>query len=125
MDLMDRKGISIPLAAMLAVQAIVSMVAVTVPVMAPVAANDIGISSTSVGIYVSLIYISSMISSLWSGDFILRYGALRVSQVCLIFCGIGLMLTAFASIPANDRQRTHHRPRIWPGNTGQFPYSCP
>lgn len=100
MDLMDRKGISIPLAAMLAVQAIVSMVAVTVPVMAPVAANDIGISSTSVGIYVSLIYISSMISSLWSGDFILRYGALRVSQICLLFCGIGLMLTAFASIPA-------------------------
>jgi predicted MFS family arabinose efflux permease len=98
--LIDREGITIPLTVMLAVQAIVSLVAVTVPVLAPVAASDIGISSTSVGVCVSLIYFSSMMSSLWSGDFILRYGALRVSQVCLVFCGIGLMLTAFASIPA-------------------------
>jgi len=97
---MGRNGIRIPLTVTLAVQAIVSLVALTVPVLAPVAASDIGISSTSVGIYVSLIYISSMMSSLWSGDFILRYGALRVSQVCLVFCGTGLMLTAFASVPA-------------------------
>jgi len=97
---MDKKGVVIPLIATLAVQATVSMVAVTVPVLAPSAAPDIGISATSVGIYVSILYIGSMISSLWSGDFILRYGALRVSQVCLVLTGIGLMLTGFASIPA-------------------------
>jgi MFS family permease len=97
---MDRKSITIPLAATLTVQSIASMATVTVPVLAPTAATDIGITSTSVGIYVSLIYISGMISSLWSGDFILRYGALRVSQICLIFCGIGLILAAFASIPS-------------------------
>jgi len=96
---MAGKSVTIPLTATLAIQAMVSMVAVTVPVMAPTAAVDIGISSTYVGIYVSLMYISCMISGLWSGDFILRYGALRVSQICLAFCGLGLMLTAFASIP--------------------------
>jgi MFS family permease len=89
-----------PLVATLAVQATVSMVAVTVPVLAPSMAPDVGVSATAVGLYVSLMYIGSMISSLWSGDFIARYGALRVSQVCLSLVGIGLMLTGLASIPA-------------------------
>jgi len=98
--LLGKEGILKPLTATLAVQSIVSMVAVTVPILAPAAAEDIGISSTFVGIYVSLMYVGSMISSLWSGDFILRYGALRISKICLAFCGIGLMLTSIASIPA-------------------------
>ena len=77
---LDKKGVAIPLTATLVVQALGSMAAVTVPIFAPTAAKDIGISATSVGNYVGLIYISSMISSLWSGDFIGRYGALRVFQ---------------------------------------------
>lgn len=97
---MNDNKIIIPLSVTLAIQAMVSLVAVTVPVLAPSAAPDIGISATSIGIYVSLMYFGCMLSSLWSGDFILRYGALRVSQACLIFCGIGLMLTAFGTIPA-------------------------
>lgn len=97
---MDNKKIIIPLTLTLIVQAIVSMVAVTVPVLAPSAAPDIGISVTYTGIYVALMYIGSMLSSLWSGDFILRYGALRVSQVCLALTGFGLILTSIATIPA-------------------------
>lgn len=97
---MTEKGILLPLAATLAVQSTISMVAVTVPVLAPSAAPDLGVSATSVGWYVSLMYLGGMISSLWSGDFIFRYGALRVSQFCLILSGLGLLLTAFASLPA-------------------------
>ncbi len=96
----ERKGIMVPLTVTLVVQAMVSMVAVTVPVLAPSAAPDIGVSSTSVGLYVSIMYIGSMMSSLCCGDFILRYGALRLSQICLVLCGVGLMLTALASLPA-------------------------
>jgi len=96
---LDKKGVAIPLTAMLVVQALVSLAAVTVPIFAPTAARDIGISATSVGFYVGLIYISSMLSSLWSGNFIVRYGAVRVSQVSLLFCGIGLALAAAASVP--------------------------
>ncbi|MEW6671320.1 MAG: MFS transporter [Thermodesulfobacteriota bacterium] len=99
LDRRDKKSVVVPLTATLVVQALVSMAAVTVPIFAPTAAGDIGISATSVGIYVGLIYITSMISSLWSGDFIGRYGALRVSQVCLIFCGAGLAMAAAASVP--------------------------
>lgn len=98
-DVKQRKGIIVPLMVTLVVQAMVSMVAVTVPVLAPSAAPDIGVSPTSVGIYVSIMYIGSMMSSLCCGDFILRYGGLRVSQICLGLCGIGLMLAAWASLP--------------------------
>ena len=97
---MKRDNVLLPLVVTLGIQAMVSMVAVTIPVLAPSAAPDIGISATSVGIYVSLMYIGSMVSSLWSADFIHRYGALRVSQICLLLCGIGLMLVATKSFPA-------------------------
>lgn len=96
---LNKKGVGIPLTATLAVQALVSMAAVTVPIFAPTAAGDIGISATSVGVYVGLIYITSMISSLWSGDFIGRCGAMRVSQLSMLLCGLGLSLAAAASIP--------------------------
>lgn len=89
-----------PLVVTLTIQAMVSMVAVTVPVLAPSAAPDIGISATSVGLFVSLIYIGSMLSSLWSSNYIVRFGPLRVSQICLLFSGVGLMLTAVGTIPA-------------------------
>ena len=97
---MDNKKVIVPLVLTLIVQAVVSMVAVTVPVLAPSAAPDIKVSATYAGIYVSLMYIGSMLSSLWSADFILRYGALRVSQVCLCLTGIGLIMTSLATIPA-------------------------
>jgi predicted MFS family arabinose efflux permease len=94
------KDVTIPLCVTLAVQSMVSMVAVTIPVLAPSAAPAIGISATYAGIYVSLIYIGGMLSSLWSGNFIHRYGALRVSEICLALAGIGLICTSFASIQA-------------------------
>ena len=96
---MKPADIILPLAVTLGVQAIISMVAVTIPVLAPSAAPDIGVSTTAAGLYVSLMYVGSMLSSLWSGDFIFRYGAVRVSQFCLVLAGLGLMLTAVGSIP--------------------------
>ena len=96
---MDKKGITISLSATLAVQALASMAAVTVPVFAPIAAGEIGISPTYVGLYVALMYLTSMISSLWSGAFIIRYGAIRISQFSLGLCAFGLALTALGDIP--------------------------
>lgn len=94
------KGIGLPLSATLAIQAFVSMAAYTVPIFAPTAAEEIGIPATAAGVYVSLTYAASMLSSLWSVDFIVRFGALRVSQACLVLCALGLSLTAAASLPA-------------------------
>jgi MFS family permease len=94
------KTVSLPLIITLMVQALVSMAATTVPVVAPAAAKDIGISATYVGIYVGLIYASATISSLFSGNFVLKYGAIRISQLCLLCCALGLAMTATAFLPA-------------------------
>jgi len=82
------------LAVTLAIQALVSMASFTVPVLAPAALHDLGGSVTLVGLFVALIYLGAMISSLLSGNWILRYGAIRVSQVCLLLCGAGLAIAA-------------------------------
>ena len=82
------------LAVTLAIQALVSMASFTVPVLAPVALPELGGSVALVGLFVALIYLGAMISSLLSGAWVLRFGAIRVSQVCLLLCGIGLAIAA-------------------------------
>lgn len=94
------KGTVLPLVVTLAIQAFVSMTSATVPVFAPVAAADIGVAVNCVGIFVALIYVGGMLSSLVSGDIILRYGALRVSQGCLLFCALGIALTSIGTVSA-------------------------
>jgi MFS family permease len=89
----------LPLLTTLAVQVLVSMAAFTVPVFAPAAAAEIGISPGYTGVFVSLIYGAGMLSSLVSGDLIKRLGAIRVSQYCLVACTVGLALTALGAIP--------------------------
>ncbi|MHB1024154.1 MAG: MFS transporter [Desulfobacteria bacterium] len=89
----------LPLAITLAIQAMTAMASVTVPVLAPVASADTGIALNYIGVFMAIFYVGGMVSSLASGDFILRYGPIRVSQICLIFCGIGLAATAVGSLP--------------------------
>lgn len=82
------------LAVTLAIQALVSMATFTVPVLAPVVLPELGGGVGLVGLYVALIYLGAMISSLLSGSWIRRFGAIRVSQVCLLLCGAGLAIAA-------------------------------
>lgn len=92
------RHVVIPLATTLAVQALVSMAALTAPVLAPEAASELGIPATLVGVFVALIYVGAMLSSLASGNLVVRFGAIRVSQVCLILCGAGLALAASGAL---------------------------
>jgi MFS family permease len=91
-------GVVLPLAITLAIQAMVAMASVTVPVLAPVASVDTGVALNYIGVFMAIFYVGGMMSSLASGDFILRYGPIRVSQFCLIFCGLGLAATAVGSL---------------------------
>ncbi|TYO95033.1 sugar phosphate permease [Geothermobacter ehrlichii] len=93
------RNIWFALSVTLMVQIFVSASSVTVSVLAPVVAAEIGISPRYIGLFVAILYMVAMISSLISGDFITRYGAVRVSQICLIFCAVGLMFSTLASIP--------------------------
>lgn len=78
----------------LAVQAMVSMALLTLPVMAPVVASALGVSAALVGVYVALVYAGAMAASLSAGAAIARFGAIRVSQAGLVLCAAGLALCA-------------------------------
>ena len=87
------------LAATLAIQVLVAMAAVTVPVLAPAAAGEVGVSAGYVGFFVGITYAACMAASLVSGALVRRIGAIRVSQWCLLSCAAGLWLTATGLVP--------------------------
>lgn len=82
------------LAATTTVQALVSMAALTPPVFATVATQDVGLPGSFVGYYTSLVYLGAMVTTLVSGGIIGRFGAMRTSQVCLALCLAGLSAVA-------------------------------
>lgn len=94
---MKRDGFG-PLAITLAMQALISMAALTVPVLAPAATRELQGSPTLVGLYVALIYLGAMICSLLSGNWVLRFGAIRVSQACLLLAAVGLAIAAVGNL---------------------------
>lgn len=53
------------------------------PVIAPAVVADLAIDPAWLGVYVALAAAGSLVFQLGCGSFILRYGALRVSQVAL------------------------------------------
>jgi MFS family permease len=87
------------LAVTLAIQAMVSMALLTLPVMAPVVAQDLQVSPAYVGLYVAMAYVGAIMASLASGTAIVRWGAIRVSQIGLVVCAAGLGLCAIPSLP--------------------------
>jgi MFS family permease len=83
-----------------AIQAMVSMTLLTLPTMAPVVAQALGVSSTRIGLYMALCYLAAMISSLVGGTLVRRLGAIRVSQLGLLLCAVGAGLCAVPALPA-------------------------
>jgi MFS family permease len=90
----------LPLAATLAIQALTAMATIAVPVLAPAASSELGLSASLIGVYVALVYLGSMIASAASADLIRRLGAIRFSQHCLVLCAAGLALLTLGSTPA-------------------------
>ncbi|ENO84086.1 MFS transporter [Thauera linaloolentis] len=87
----------IPLSITLAIQILATMAALTVPVLAPEAARTTGLPAALVGVFIALVYVGAMLSTLASGNLVGRYGAIRVSQACLLLSALGL---AFAAVGA-------------------------
>ena len=79
--LFERK-ISIVLPAMLAIQSFGTMCCFAGAVVAVQAAVDLGVKSTSIGIYTAVIYVAGMLSGLSAGSFLARYGVIRT---CLLY----------------------------------------
>ena len=90
---------SVALVVTLAIQAFTSLAATTPAVLAPELAEELGISASWIGVFVGLVYAGAMLSSIVSIGFMERYGAIRVSQVCVILCAAGIAMVG--ALPAS------------------------
>jgi MFS family permease len=94
------KSTWLPLAVTLTIQAMVSMALLALPVMAPVVARALGVTTAYTGLYVAVVYAGAMTASLAAGAAVARFGAIRVSQAGLLLCAAGLGLCTIPSLPA-------------------------
>lgn len=88
------------LAAMLATQILTSMSGTTAPVLAPAAVTELGVELYYVGVYVAILYGTGAAGSALCTGLVPRFGALRVSQVCLLSSSLGLTLVASGDLVA-------------------------
>lgn len=79
---------------MLVQQSLTTLAPLSVPVIGPVVVTALDLNPGYIGAFVAIIYGTSMISSMVSGGMIARYGAIRLSQVCVLLCGVGLAIAA-------------------------------
>ena len=84
---------------MLICQLAVALAAFTLPVIAPAASLALDIPNNFIGYYTSVMLIGATISTLVTSAFVHRYGALRVSQITLIFAGLGLCILPLVTFP--------------------------
>lgn len=68
----------------------------SIPVMAPAIAADLGMSPAFLGTYTAAVWTASLITSTSAGHLIGRFGSLRVSQGVLVSCAAGLGIAGFA-----------------------------
>ena len=75
-----------------AIQTAAAAAVLTLPAVAPLVAADLRLPTSLVGTYLSLAYLGAAASALVGGAAVLRIGALRLSQVSLLACALGLLL---------------------------------
>ena len=96
---LPQPGVVLPVVLTLLVQAVVSMSVVAIPVFMPVAAGELNVPASYVGIFMSLIYLGATMFVPVSGYFIDRFGPICVSQICLVLCALGLGAISIPSLP--------------------------
>ena len=91
------KGVVWPLIVTMAIQALVSLVVFTPPVLAPVAQTEIGLPASAVGIVTALIYLAATFTAVSAGNLINYFGAMRASQLSLVLAAAGIAIIATAN----------------------------
>jgi MFS family permease len=66
-------------------------------VIAPSIIADLGIGAVWIGVYFGVLALAALVTQLGCGSFIVRYGALRVSQVALVMLCAGCALAALGT----------------------------
>ncbi len=93
------RSVALPLGATFAVQTLVALGVYCAPVMAPVAARELGVPAAAIGYFIATAYLGSMVGSVTAGGWVARFGAIRVSQVGLVLVLLGLTLASTALLP--------------------------
>ena len=83
---------------MLATQSLATMAAFSLPAVAPAVAQDLGVPGALSGVFISTVYGVGILSALLSPGFIVRYGAVRVSQFVLLATLAMLLAAAAGSV---------------------------
>ncbi|MGY8958062.1 MAG: MFS transporter, partial [Alphaproteobacteria bacterium] len=89
-----RTILTIATASMLMQQAFSYVCQIALPILADRIAEDFGISRAWLGLYLVIQNITAVIAALGCGGFIVRLGAWRVSQICLMLMGSSLLVIA-------------------------------
>jgi MFS family permease len=87
----ERNGFAAPLAGTFAVQTMVSLAMFGVPVIAPVAAPDIGVKAELIGTFTAIAYLAGTVAGLMTGAVAARVGAIRVCQLAMLLVLAGTM----------------------------------
>jgi MFS family permease len=88
----------IVLSAMFLQQAFATLGRSLPPIIAPAILDDLVLDPAWLGIYVAAAALSALLFQLGCGSFILRYGAMRMSQVALVLLGVGLALATVGPV---------------------------
>jgi len=88
------------LAVTTATQALSTLGALALAAVAPAAAATLGVSAALIGYQVGLVFFGAMLSASFAGGLVMRYGAVRTSQLALWIIGGGCALSALGSIAA-------------------------
>jgi MFS family permease len=87
----------VALVAMFLQQTFVALGRALPAVIAPAIISDLKIDAAWIGIYFGLTAAASLVAQLGCGSFIVRHGALRMSQISLVMMAVGTALAAFGT----------------------------
>jgi len=87
------------LGAMLVQQTFATVGRSTVPLIAAAIVTDLAVDPALVGVYLAIGSVAGFLTTLGCGGFIMRYGALRMTQVGMLALGIGLSVITTGWLP--------------------------
>ena len=93
------KGVYLALGAMTAQQTLATAGRSTVPLIAAAIIVDIGVDAALVGVYLAVQSVAGFLTTMGCGGFIIRFGALRMTQVGMAALGLGLLLVSTGWLP--------------------------
>ena len=83
---------------MFATYAMVILASMVLPVLAPIASGTLGIPAKYIGLYAAVLYAAAACSSMIAPSLVVRYGALRTSQLTLLFAAAGLFFLSAGTV---------------------------